>query len=198
MVFGTDGNLYVASAASGEVLRYSAVDGSFIDVFHHGSAQPRRHCRPRERGSAGGGSGQSVARAHRWRRRIDPGQLHQLRRWSAHHSDCRDTKAEPATILVTIFDDNSVAELDGTTGTYLGDFIAPGSGGLSNPNGIITGPDGELWVSSYGNESVRRYDGLTGAYLDAPFTWVGPAGPSPADLCAGPSGRGDRPTRLQT
>lgn len=68
-------------------------------------------------------------------------------------------------------------------------FVAPGSGGLLNPLGVIFGPDGngdghqDLYVSSTRfsgfrhsrNSTVLRYDGVTGAFIDT-FVPVGSGG----------------------
>ena len=43
----------------------------------------------------------------------------------------------------------------------------PGSGGLVRAQGLTFGPDGNLYVSSSVNDQVLRYDGSTGAFLDA-------------------------------
>ncbi|MEQ1936340.1 MAG: hypothetical protein ABL962_20990, partial [Fimbriimonadaceae bacterium] len=51
------------------------------------------------------------------------------------------------------------------TGAYLGDFIAPGSGGLGGPQGIAVGPDGHVYVSSRDSDNVLKYDKTTGAFL---------------------------------
>lgn len=61
---------------------------------------------------------------------------------------------------------NSVKRYDGTTGAYVSDFVSAGSGGLSRPQGITFGPDGNLYVSSRDTGNVIRYNGLTGAFID--------------------------------
>ena len=50
-------------------------------------------------------------------------------------------------------------------GNYLGDFIAPSSGGLVNPEDIIFHPNGTVLVSGFGNTTIKSYDGLTGVYI---------------------------------
>ena len=85
------------------------------------------------------------------------------------------------TFLVSNSRGNNVLRFDGNTGNYLGEFIPPGSGGLSNPDQIVFGPDGngddksDIYIASGdkpGNSgeptasAVLRYDGITGAFID--------------------------------
>jgi len=70
---------------------------------------------------------------------------------------------------------NGVLRYDGHTGTPLPSagnsgamFVAEGSGGLSGPNGFCFGPDGELYIADALSNTVRRYDGETGAPAPAP------------------------------
>jgi sugar lactone lactonase YvrE len=95
------------------------------------------------------------------------------------------TRTQPSnpqgTFLVGNSRGNNVLRFDGNTGNYLGEFISPGSGGLSNPDTIVFGPDGngddksDIYVASGdkpGNSAeptasaVLRYDGITGAFID--------------------------------
>jgi sugar lactone lactonase YvrE len=64
-----------------------------------------------------------------------------------------------------------VARFDWASQTYQ-PFVAPGSGGLSAADGIVVGPDGNVYVADNGFPNspsvVYRYDGSTGAPLPAP------------------------------
>jgi sugar lactone lactonase YvrE len=59
-------------------------------------------------------------------------------------------------------------------GRYLGVFICPGNG-LSVPRGMKIGPDGKLYVASFANGRVLRYDATTGAF-DGVFVPTGAGG----------------------
>ncbi len=66
---------------------------------------------------------------------------------------------------------NSVLRFDGTTGAPAGVsgqpgnavFVAPGSGGLDGPIALVF-RDGYLYVTSWRNDSVFRYDAVSGAF----------------------------------
>lgn len=95
------------------------------------------------------------------------------------------TRTQPSnpqvTFLVSNSRGNNLLRFDGNTGNFLGEFIPSGSGGLSNPDQIVFGPDGngddksDIYVASGdkpGNSAeptasaVLRYDGITGAFID--------------------------------
>ncbi len=71
-------------------------------------------------------------------------------------------------LLVTVgsgANEDSVAEFD-TSGTYLGNFIAAGSGGLNSPFDVYPRPGVPDWlVAGIDNDAVTRYDYSTGASL---------------------------------
>jgi hypothetical protein len=56
-----------------------------------------------------------------------------------------------------------VLEYNGATGAFVQTFAS--GGGLSKPQGLVFGPNGNLFVSSLGNDAVLEYDGTTGAFV---------------------------------
>jgi hypothetical protein len=82
---------------------------------------------------------------------------------------------------------NNVLRFDGASGALLGDFAD--SGQLTDPRGVIFGPEGDLYVADgNGSGSVLRYDGQTGAFLDM-FVPPGGGGLShPSAMLFGPDG----------
>lgn len=87
----------------------------------------------------------------------------------------------PETFLVGNTRGNNVVRFDAKTGSFLGEFITAGSGGLFSPDNIIVGPDGnndgitDLYITSgnkpansteQGASGILRFDGRTGAFID--------------------------------
>lgn len=86
---------------------------------------------------------------------------------SAFAAFCLSDAHANAALLIGNSEGNNVVIFDEQTGNYLGDFIAPGSGGLAAPDDLTYGPDGDLYVSSgyqAENSAVLRYDGTTGVF----------------------------------
>ncbi len=69
-------------------------------------------------------------------------------------------------LFVTSESTDSVKEYNASTGAFIKNFVAPGSGGLDLPIGMVFAPDGFLYVASGTNGKVLRYNGLTGAFFD--------------------------------
>ncbi|MBL8760627.1 MAG: hypothetical protein JNL50_04925 [Phycisphaerae bacterium] len=69
-------------------------------------------------------------------------------------------------LLISSFDADSILKFDGTTGAPKGTLVTPAQGTLNGPdNGTIVGPDGALWVPSFWNNRVIRYNADSGATL---------------------------------
>lgn len=67
-------------------------------------------------------------------------------------------------------------------------FVPSGSGGLNGPSKLICGPDANIYVSSQNDDRVRRYDGVTGEFIDV-FVAAGSGGLNvPVGLDFGPDG----------
>lgn len=91
------------------------------------------------------------------------------------------------------FDDNSVLRYDGQSGAFINEFVPSDSGGLYRPRDLVFGPDDNLYVSStlsatVFSNSILRYDGQTGVFIDA-FVPSGSGGLyDPRSLVFGPDG----------
>jgi sugar lactone lactonase YvrE len=95
------------------------------------------------------------------------------------------TRTQPSnpqgTFLVANTRGNNVLRFDGNTGNFINEFIPAESGGLSKPDTVLFGPDGngdskpDIYIASgdkpgksgeTGASAVLRYDGITGAFID--------------------------------
>ena len=85
--------------------------------------------------------------------------------------------------------DNRVARIDARTGAVIGDFVSPGSGGLSGGQGLVFHDDGYLYVSNANPATVLRYDAESGNF-DRKFVSEGDNGnlDNPHSLRFGPDG----------
>ena len=82
-------------------------------------------------------------------------------------------------LYVSGFGSHKVIVYDGSTGDLIEVFVEDvigtpedESGGLLNAHGMAFGPDGNLYVASFGTDQVLRYNGATGAFIDV-FVGVG-------------------------
>ncbi|MBL7684139.1 MAG: T9SS type A sorting domain-containing protein [Flavipsychrobacter sp.] len=78
--------------------------------------------------------------------------------------DCKLSAQTQIQVLVNSRNTSSVQKYD-INGNYLGDFIAGNSGGLREPQDILFHPDGSVLVTGVNNSTIKRYDGITGAFL---------------------------------
>jgi DNA-binding beta-propeller fold protein YncE len=103
------------------------------------------------------------------------------------------TLAAPLDVLVRpdgrvlVTSANRVAQFN-ADGSFAGNFVASGSGGLSGAHGLALKPGGNLLVASNANNRVIEYDGTTGAVV-GDFVTAGLGGLSgPRMLRFGPDG----------
>ena len=54
-------------------------------------------------------------------------------------------------------------------GSFFDVFVEANDGDLDNPTGVTWDSNGDLFVSSFANDSVIKYDGTTGDYLETPI-----------------------------
>ena len=72
--------------------------------------------------------------------------------------------ARAGSLLVS--DGGDVRRYNATTGAYVGLFFPHGSGGIGSATAMAYGPDGTLYVCDGANQSVVRYHGQTGVFLN--------------------------------
>ena len=85
--------------------------------------------------------------------------------------------------------ESQILRFDGVTGDFETVVDAGNTGELNNPEGLIFGPDGLLYVNSAGDGQVLRYDAATNAFVDVFVAEEDNGGISdPVDLTFGPDG----------
>ncbi|WP_043710640.1 hypothetical protein [Corallococcus macrosporus] len=116
----------------------------------------------------------------------DPPRGEANEQWGLDSVQVRVRKRKTGDLLVSNNVSNSVLRYDGKTGVFLGFFIPPGSAGLSNPQELVYGPDGNLYIASFNTREVLRFNGKTGAFIDI-FVPAGSGGLGfPGGLIFGP------------
>jgi len=84
--------------------------------------------------------------------------------------------------------DDRVLEFDGTTGAFVRVFVSAGSGGLSQPRYMLFNDyDGNLLVTSTGNQKILEYQGILGTYIGV-FSPEAPTINGLGDMKIGPDG----------
>ncbi len=174
--FGPDGNLYVASNASNNVLRFNGRTGEFIDVF----ATTTGMNWPAEINFRDGllyvsdFSFGSAGRVSRFDANTGAFVDHFVTGAAAADGQAWDSNGD---LYVSNFGTNSIRKYHGLTGVSLGDFVSPGSGGLSGPLDNLFLADGSMLVSSFNTGTIKHYD-ANGNYLGDPITGLfgGPQG----------------------
>jgi sugar lactone lactonase YvrE len=192
VIFGSDGNLYVADGdGTGQVLRYNGQTGAFLDVFVHPGAGGLNHPSSMLFGPDGDLYVLSTATSEIQRYQGPSGNT------PGAYIDTFVTAGsggehQPLSMAFgpdgNLYVANSFANdpISGgiqryqgpsgnTPGAFINTFIAPGTGGLIKPLNLIFGPDGDLFVGSADatggslakprTSAVLRYQGATGEFL---------------------------------
>ncbi|CAN0562747.1 unnamed protein product, partial [Laminaria digitata] len=84
---------------------------------------------------------------------------------------------------------NQLHRFDEITGDFIDVFVdGKSEGGLNSPQGLVFGPDGNLYVSSSTASEVIRYDGITGKFINIFMKWTPTGGYGPNRITFGPDG----------
>ncbi|MEH6538424.1 MAG: HYR domain-containing protein, partial [Psychroserpens sp.] len=169
--FGPDGNLYVASNFSGEILRFNPNTGALIDAFVPNPLGLGNYWRPS--GLVFGPDGNLYVSSI-----ID----NSVRKYNgltgAFMGDFVTTSSgglsfpvgldfgPDGNLYVTSILTSSVLRYNGATGVFIDAFVPTASGGLFQPEDLEFGPDGNLYVSNLNPGQVLSYDGTTGAFIE--------------------------------
>jgi DNA-binding beta-propeller fold protein YncE len=92
----------------------------------------------------------------------------------------------PATAGLLVSRGVTGVDLYTNSGVFVSNLIAPGTGGLSDAQGVAVLPNGDILVGDFNNENILRFDRL-GAYLGV-FANV-PDVDNPFDVVLGPDGK---------
>jgi sugar lactone lactonase YvrE len=171
LAFGPDGNLYVSSGATDNILRYSGTTGAFLSAFVAS-------------GSGGLDRPNGLVFHSDGKLYVASANTHAVLRYDGTTGAFLDTfivsgsggLSQPTDLLfgpdgnlyVSSWANDRVLRYDGATGAFLDTVVAAGSGGLQAPNGLAFGGDGSLYVVGFSSNNVLHYNGTTGALLDAP------------------------------
>ncbi|MEX1024748.1 MAG: hypothetical protein WD226_06680 [Planctomycetota bacterium] len=94
----------------------------------------------------------------------------------------------PDQFLVASKNTDEILRYSSTTGQFVDVFVPAGSGGLSGPEGMVLGPDGDLYVASTSGLEILRYDGSTGAFQGVVLSFTTNLFMLPITLAFGPDG----------
>ena len=164
LAFGPNGNLFVSSSSSGEVLQYDGTTGASLGVF-----------------SSVNGA-QSLAFGPDGNLYVTSTSSNNIQRFDGVTGAFIDNFVVAGTsglnlpidllfhsdgnLYVTSLLSNSVLRFDATTGAFVNEFVTSGAGGLSIPVGMTFGPDGHLYVGAFSSNNVLRFDGSSGVFID--------------------------------
>ena len=166
VTFGPDGNLYVASSGTREILQYDGTTGEFLGVFasRGGTFIPI--------GTVFGDDGNlyvsTVSSSFVLRFDGKTGQFMDVFTSGRGIINSRGLTFGPGgDLYVCDISAENILRYDGETGVFIDEFVAVRSGGLTLPRGLAFGRDGSLYVASSSPGRILRFDGTTGEFLGA-------------------------------
>ncbi|MHC4990068.1 MAG: SMP-30/gluconolactonase/LRE family protein [Planctomycetota bacterium] len=163
LIFGPDGDLYVSSGISDQVLAYDGQSGAFVRVAAEGgglNGPIGLDFGPDGNLYVAGGLSNAV---HKYDGRT--GLSMGVFANATQLVNATGLLFGPDGALYVASGTNSlVMRFDGATGDSMGVFAS--GNGLVTPIGIEFGPDGHLYVGSFQTDSVLRFDGATGDFID--------------------------------
>jgi sugar lactone lactonase YvrE/subtilisin-like proprotein convertase family protein len=186
LVVGPDGNWYVSSSNSNQVLRYDptgAFLGAFVSAGSGGLVKPT--------GLAFGPDGalyvSSTGTDQVLRYKGTTGAFVGVFASASSLKQPGGLVFRPDGYLYVVgTGSNNVVRFDAGTGAYVSDFVPAGTSGLAQPQDLTFGPDGNLYVSNFGKNTVLRYSGTAGTLMNI-FVTAGSGGlGGPAGLRFGP------------
>lgn len=187
--FGPDGNFYATNSDTDTVLKLNGITGAVINATFSTSIENAA-------GLIFGPTGNLFVVGS-----SSPGELHVINGTTGAVITSIDaggilndpegiTLGPDGNLYVAGGGGNNVLKFNGTTGAFLGTFVASGSGGLLSARGVAFGPDGNLYVTSFSTNQVLRYNGTTGAFMGVFASATGGCGALslPRDLTFSPNG----------
>lgn len=158
--------LYVSSQLNDRVIRYNAITGAYVDTFVPATAELDG---PSDMTFGRDGNFYVVGRFNNRVVRYN-GQTGAFDRTFitsqlAQPFGLRFIKGADAedSLLVASGNQNTIQRFGDFTAAYKGAFA---TNNLNFPIGIEIGPDANVYVASYGNNRVVRFDGVNGQYID--------------------------------